>query len=148
MKLPILALALIGVAQVCAATDFDVAAIDAAIRAGALGSEVAARARGVENLHIREITGEKIPFQLFSFSDYRSGYTLLVEDEKTLVLLCSAFGGGGARRFTVEEHDGRTVLFFLYYSGSGRTFEHRAKYVIGSGEPEEIGSPRDVTNEK
>jgi hypothetical protein len=148
MKLPILALALIGVARVCAATNLDVAAIDAAIRTGALGSEVAERARGVEDLRIREITGEKIPFQLFSFSDYRGGYTLLVEDEKTFVLLCSAFGGGDARQFTIEEHDGRTVLCFLYYSGSGRTFEHRAKYVIGSGKSEEIGSPRDVTNER
>ena len=144
MNASVLTIFLICAARVCAATNLDVATIDTAIRSGAVGGEFAERARQVKNLCVREITEEKVPYQLFSFYDSRGGYTLLVEDEKTLVILCGALGGGVARGFTLWKHDGHIVLFYRYYSGSCFTYEHHAKYMIGSGKPEETGPPKQM----
>jgi hypothetical protein len=124
---------------------YTVADIEAAIRSGKVDADLAERAKKVEQLYVAETRGEKIPYQLFTFSDFRGGYTLLVEAEEKFVILCTSIGGGYADQFTMTKDAGRTTLHYRYTSGSGRLFEHRAKYVIGSGKPEETQGRRDNT---
>jgi hypothetical protein len=119
--------------------------IKAAIRSGKVGPEYAERTKKMEEFPVREIVGEKLPYQLFTFEDYRGGYTLLVEADETFVILCSAVGGGFADDFRMTKDKERITLTYRYTSGSGRRFEHQAKYVIGSGKPEETAAVRDVT---
>jgi hypothetical protein len=61
---------------------YSTAEIEEVIRSGRVGSEYAERAKKVQSLRVGEIRGEKIPYQLFSFSDFLGTYTLLVEAEE------------------------------------------------------------------
>lgn len=124
---------------------YSVADIETAIRSGKIGQEYAERAKKLQELHVAEIRGQKIPYQLFTFSDFQGGYTLLIEAEVKFVVLCSAVGGGFAYDFTMAKESGTTTLHYRYTSGSGRRFEHRGRYVIGSGKPKEIAAVRDIT---
>lgn len=119
--------------------------IEAAIRAGQAGAEFAERAKKMEELPISEIRGEDIPYQIFWFEDFAVGYTLLVEAEGKFAILCRAIGGGRADTFKMERANGKVTLHYRYTSGSGRMFEHHAKYIIGSGQPEDVGGRRDIT---
>lgn len=111
--------------------------IASAIRSGKVGSEYAERAKKMPELYVREIVGEKIPYQLFTFDDYRGGYTLLVEADDTFVILC----GGYARDFSMTKEKERTILQFRYSSGSGMMNWHTAAYVIGSRTSNEVAPP-------
>lgn len=119
--------------------------IEAAIRAGKAGAEFAERAKKMENLHLAELRGQAIPYQVFYFSDFAGGYSLLVEGGERFTILCRAIGGGFAQDFTMTEAAGQVTLHYRYTSGSGRMFEHRMKYVLGSGQPETVGDVRDIT---
>lgn len=115
-------------------TFLHVSEIASAIRSGKVGSEYAERAKKTPELYVREIVGEKIPYQLFTFNDYRGGYTLLVEADDTFVILC----GGYATDFSMTKEKDRTILQFKYITGSGLRIYHTAKYVIGSGASNEV----------
>jgi hypothetical protein len=105
--------------------------VDVAIREGALGSEFAARAGSVENLYVRKINEAGVPLDLYTFSDYRGGYTVLVEGTR-LVLLCYGFGGGYAHNFRIIEEHGIKVLTYQYEIGSGISITYEGKYVLNS----------------
>lgn len=107
----------------------DLATIEKAIKNGHLGENLAKRAQKTENLYLTELkdTGE---YRVFSFSDYKSGYTAMIDKDK-LVLLCKAFGGGVARNFKVSNRTGHKVLYFEYDSGSGVSKRQRGHYNLG-----------------
>ncbi len=105
------------------------------IAAGALGPEFAERARKAGDLHVRDVSPTNIPFQVFAFSDYRAGYSVLVEGGR-LVLLCSGFGGGDAFDLRMEDRDGRSVLTYKFHVGSGIQRKLSGEYVLGSGKAE------------
>ena len=117
------------------ATSYTSTSIDQAIRNGELGDDFAERAEISDNLNVQEIEISTIPFQVFTFSDYQAGYTLIVENDK-LVLLCSGYGGGYARGFQISEVDGKRTLTYKFNVGSGVTRELSGSYVLGSGQAE------------
>jgi hypothetical protein len=149
MKTQIVAVWLLVCVAVFSADDplehYSIADIETAVRSGKVGSEYAERAKKMQDLRVREIVRERIPYQLFTFSDFRGGYTLLVEAKDKFVVLCTAMGGGYAYNFTLAKEKDKEVLYYLYNSGSGRRFEHRAKYVIGSGKPEDTAARSYIT---
>lgn len=118
-----------------AATTYTPASIEQAIKYGELGDDFAERAEISDNLNVQEIDISTIPFQVFTFSDYQAGYTLIVENDK-LVLLCSGYGGGYAGGFQINEIDGKRTLTYKFNVGSGVTRELSGSYVLGSGQAE------------
>ena len=108
------------------------ASIDHAIRTGELGDDFVERAEKSNYLTVEEIENSTLPFQFFTFSDYQAGYTLIVENDK-LILLCSGFGGGYARDFQINEIDGKRTLTYKFNVGSGVIRELSGSYVLGSG---------------
>ncbi|MCD4846751.1 MAG: hypothetical protein K8R76_01010 [Candidatus Aegiribacteria sp.] len=116
-------------------TAYTPASIEQAIKNGELGDDFAERAEISDNLNVQEIEISTIPFQVFTFSDYQAGYTLIVENDK-LVLLCSGYGGGYAGGFQISEVDGRRTLTYKFNVGSGVTRELSGSYVLGSGQAE------------
>lgn len=109
------------------------ASVDHAIRTGELGDDFAERAEQSNNLNVEEIENSTLPFQFFTFSDYQAGYTLIVENDR-LILLCSGFGGGYARDFQINEIDGKRTLTYKFNVGSGVIRELSGSYVLGSGQ--------------
>jgi len=109
-----------------------VASIEVAIRAGVLGSDFAERARKTDNLYVMELKDTGIPFPVFTFSDYQAGYSILVEDDR-LVLLCAGFGGGYAGNFAIREEGERQVLTYQFSVGSGMSYTRSGQYVLGTG---------------
>jgi hypothetical protein len=105
--------------------------VDLAIREGALGSEFAARVSRIENLYVSKIQKAGVPLDLYTFSDYKGGYTVLVEGTR-LVLLCYGFGGGYAHNFQIIEEHGIKVLTYQYEIGSGISITYDGKYVLNS----------------
>lgn len=118
-----------------AATRYTAVSIEQAIKNGELGDDFAERAGISDNLNVQEIEISTIPFQIFTFSDYQAGYTLIVENNK-LVLLCSGYGGGYAGDFQISEIDGKRTLTCKFNVGSGVTRELSGSYVPGSGQAE------------
>ena len=118
-----------------AATTYTAASIEQAIKNGELEDEFAERGEISENLNVQEIETSSIPFQVFTFSDYQAGYTLIAENDK-LVLLCLGYGGGYAREFQISEIDGKRTLTYKFNVGSGVTRELSGSYVLGSGQAE------------
>jgi hypothetical protein len=116
---------------------YSVTDIEAAIRTGKVGAEYAERAKKMEQLYVREIRGEKIPYQLFTFDDYRGGYTLLVEADDAFVILCTGY----ADNFTLAKEGDKVTLHYRYITGSGVPLEHTAAYVIGSGTANDVAPP-------
>lgn len=116
-------------------TEYTPASIEQAIKNGELGDDFAERAEISDNLNAQEIETSTIPFQVFSFSDYQAGYTLIVENDK-LVLLCSGYGGGYGRDFLISEIDGKRTLTYKFNVGSGVIRELSGSYVLGSGQAE------------
>lgn len=116
-------------------TIYTTASIEQAIKNGELGDDFAERAEISEDLNIQEIEISTIPFQIFTFSDYQAGYTLIVENDK-LVLLCSGFGGGYAGDFQISDIDGKRTLTYRFSVGSGVIRELSGSYVLGSGQAE------------
>lgn len=114
---------------------YTAASIEQAIKNGELGDEFAERAEISVNLNVQEIEISTIQFQVFTFSDYRAGYTLIVENDK-LVLLCSGYGGGYAGDFQISEIDGKRILTYKFNVGSGVIRELSGSYVLGSGQAE------------
>jgi hypothetical protein len=108
------------------------AAVERAILAGGLGTEFAERAKKNGNLYLAEIANPGIPYQVFSFSDYQAGYTVLVENHR-LVLLCAGFGGGCARDFVIRQENGKPILSYHFDIGSGISHEMSGRYLLGSG---------------
>ena len=117
------------------ATTYTPASIEQAIKRGGLGDDFAERAEISDNLNVQEIEISTIPFQIFTFSDYQAGYTLIVENNK-LVLLCSGYGGGYAGDFRISEIDGKRTLTYKFNVGSGVIRELSGSYVLGSGQAE------------
>lgn len=109
------------------------ASIDHAIRTGELGDDFTERAEKSNNLNVEEIENSTLPFQFFTFSDYQAGYTLIVENDR-LILLCSGFGGGYARDFQINEIDGKRTLTYKFNVGSGVIRELSGSYVLVSGQ--------------
>mgnify|MGYP000876572420 CR=1 FL=1 len=108
----------------------DLAAIEKAIKSGYLGENLAKRAQKAESLYLTELkdTGE---YRVFSFSDFKAGYTAMI-DKDTLVLLCKAVGGGTARNFKVSNRTGHKILYFEYDEGSGINRRKKAQYSLGT----------------
>lgn len=109
--------------------------VAAMIGSGSLGQEFAERAQKTGDLHLREVSQARIPFQIFTFSDYKAGYSVLVESG-CLILLCSGFGGGDAYDFQMADRDGKRVLTYKFHVGSGISRELSGEYVLGSGKAE------------
>ena len=109
--------------------------IEQAIKNGELGDDFAERAEISDNLNVQEIDISTIPLQVFTFSDYQAGYTLIVENDK-LVLLCSGYGGGYAGDFQISEIDGKRTLTYRFNVGSGVIRELSGSYVLGTGQAE------------
>jgi hypothetical protein len=105
--------------------------IERAIRDGELGEELAQRGTRVDDLYVREIANTDIPYKVFSFSDYKAGYSVLVYEGR-LVLLCAGFGGGYARDMKLHSQDGKQVLTYKCDVGSGASHELSGQYVLGS----------------
>ncbi len=116
-------------------TTYTPAYIEQAIKNGELGDDFAERAEISDNLNVQEIDISTIPFQVFTFSDYQAGYTLIVENDK-LVLLCSGYGGGYATDFQINEIDGKRTLTYKFNVGSGIARELSGTYHLGSGQAE------------
>lgn len=116
-------------------TKYTAASIEQAIKNGELGDDFAERAEISDNLNVQEIEISTIQFQVFSFSDFQAGYTLIVDNDK-LVLLCSGYGGGYASDFQISEIDGKRTLIYKFNVGSGVTRELSGSYVLGSGQAE------------
>jgi hypothetical protein len=110
---------------------FTTASVDHAIRTGALGRDVARRAK-CDKLYVREITEAQIPYQLFTFSDCTGvGYTVIVDGGR-LVHICSGFGGGFAKDLQLSQRDGKAVLNYKFDIGSGSQIEMSGSYAIGT----------------
>lgn len=107
------------------------ATIEKAIKDGELGENLAKRAQNTENIYVTEIKNPGVDYRFFTFSDYKAGYTIMI-DKGQLVILCKAFGGGIARNFKIDNKSGHKVLHFEYDSGSGITRRQKAKYNLGS----------------
>jgi hypothetical protein len=126
---------------------YSVKEVEDALLAGKIRPDLAAsaqkRKQGGGNLYVREILGEPIPFQLFTF-DLAEGYTVVVEAKEKITVLCSAFGGGYASNFRLSKEGADTVLRYRYTSGSGFRFEHEAMYVLGSGAPRDTAPRKNV----
>jgi hypothetical protein len=108
------------------------ASIEAAIKDGALGEDFAERARKTGNLYVAELKDTGIPFPVFTFSDYQAGYSVLVEDDR-LVLLCAGFGGGYAEDFAIREEGEKQVLTYTFSVGSGLSNTLSGQYILGTG---------------
>lgn len=115
------------------ATAYTPASIEQAIKNGELGDDFAERAEISDNLNVAETEISGMPFQVFTFSDYQAGYTLIIENDKP-VLLCSGFGGGYARDFQINEIDEKRTLTYKFNVGSGVISELSGSYVLGSGQ--------------
>ncbi len=110
----------------------NVSSVERAIKSGGLGADFEERARRAGNLYLREMTNTGIPYKVFTFSDHRAGYTVMVENNH-LVLLCAGFGGGYARDFVIKRENGREVLFYRFDAGSGTSHGLSGHYVLGPG---------------
>lgn len=106
--------------------------VEAAIKDGALGSEFAERARRTDNLYVLELKDTGIPYPVFTFSDFQAGYSVLVENDR-LVLLCAGFGGGYAENFAIRKEGDRQVLTYQFNVGSGMSYTRSGQYVLGTG---------------
>jgi hypothetical protein len=109
-----------------------VESVETAIKDGALGSDFAERARKTGNLYVLELKDTGIPYPVFTFSDYQAGYSVLVENDR-LVLLCSGFGGGYAENFAIRKEGDRQVLTYQFTVGSGMSYTRSGQYVLGTG---------------
>jgi hypothetical protein len=65
----------------------------ARVREGALGDELAKRAKLTDNLWMAEIKQSVTALQIFHYGDSGEGINFLVEDGK-IILLCSGWGTG------------------------------------------------------
>jgi len=110
----------------------NVESVEAAIKAGTLGSDFAERAIQTGNLYVLELENIGIPYPVFTFSDYQAGYTVLVENQH-LVLLCSGFGGGYASNFVIQMENEEQVLTYQFNVGSGLSYTLSGRYVLGTG---------------
>jgi len=110
-----------------------VAAVEAAIKGGALGAEAAERATKTGNLYLTELLDTGIPYSLYTYSDYQAGYTVMVEGDR-LVLLCAGFGGGYARDLAIHREWEGLVLTYHFHVGSGVSYTMAGRYVLGSGQ--------------
>ena len=99
---------------------------------GEIGVELAERAKKSENLWVQEIDQKIIPMQIFYYSDDGSGISVLVENEK-LILLCAGWGSGPVSDLTVISRGGKKVLRYTYTTGSGIQQPCESEYVLGSG---------------
>ncbi len=108
--------------------------VEYAIKSGALGKEIADRAIKTENIYLTEIKKTGIPYKVYTFADYAAGYTVMVENNK-LVLLGNGWGGGYAQDFKIRKIDGKSVLLYRYFIGSGISSEINCSYILGSGMP-------------
>ena len=102
------------------------------IQNGALGEDYAARAKTDEQISITEITGHLLPYRFYELCDYKSSYTVMIDDDKP-VLLCEGFGGGMAHDIEQTQLNGKTVITYKYEVGSGISHEYSGQYVMGSG---------------
>jgi hypothetical protein len=107
-------------------------AVEAAIRAGELGPDFAERAGRTQTLYVRKIEGPGVPYDFYTFSDYRGGYTLIVDNRK-LILICAGLGGGAAHDFIIERRNADKILKFKYEMGSGISRTIQGEYTLGSG---------------
>jgi hypothetical protein len=127
---------------------YTVSDLEAAILSGKLGTDLAASAQKIKKhgaeLYVREMLGQPVPYQLFTF-DLSQGYTVLIESSDKIVILCSAFGGGYVTDIRLTSNGTQKVLHYRYTSGSGRRFEHTGEYVVGSGSPKEVAPVKDTT---
>lgn len=110
-------------------TESDVAQ---AIQGGALGEELAARAVKTGELWLREQEDTGIPYRTFCYSDYRAGYTVLLEGDR-LVLLCSGLGGGCAGAYRLRRIWRLGLLTYEFQVGSGISRTKHGRYVLGTG---------------
>ncbi len=108
---------------------------------GELGDNLADRARKTDNLWMREIDQNVLPMQIFYYADYRAGISVLVENDKP-ILLCAGYGSGPVSGLTVVSRGGKTVLTYTYTIGSGVQHLYEAEYVLGSG----VGFSEKMTN--
>ncbi len=111
--------------------DATLAMIEKAIKNGELGENLAKRAQKTENLYLTELKNTGIDYRVFSFSDFKAGYTAII-DKDQLVLLCKGFGGGIARNFKISNKTGHKVLYFEYDVGSGVNRRMKGQYDLGS----------------
>ncbi len=109
----------------------DTEAIDQAIRSGELGTEFTQRAKKVDNLYVREITDLECPYKIYSFSDYKSGYSIL-NYQGQLILLCQGFGGGNVINTKIQTLNDKKVMTYKFNVGSGLQYELSGKYILGS----------------
>lgn len=105
--------------------------IEKAIKDGELGENLAKRAQKTENLYLTELKDTGIDYRVFSFSDFKAGYTIMI-DKNQLVILCKGFGGGIARNFKISNRTGHKVLYFEYEVGSGVSRRMKGQYNLGS----------------
>ncbi len=106
--------------------------IDKAINDGALGEKITKKVKRI-NLNVTEITNISIPYQIFTFCT-SNGASVLVYKGK-LILLCEKFGGGRADNFIIKKMAGKETLFYTFTSGSGVTYLHLGKYILGEEKP-------------
>ena len=108
--------------------------IEALVRTGHAGSEVARMTNGSERIEIREAVLDGFPFQVFIVcAEPGRYYTLLVEDENTVVTLCGGFGGGIGHDFSARRRGDKTIVSCTVALGSGMDLGGRFDYVLGSG---------------
>jgi hypothetical protein len=105
-------------------------ALKAAIVAGQLGPEMAARAAKSPHFSAQLLTVKDTPPGVWVVADDAGHYTLLV-DNKHLVVLCADPVGGQAHDFKTDIGDEEITIYFTYETGA----EHKAiqgKYVLGA----------------
>ena len=114
------------------AKHFDVTELEKAIKNGELGENLAKRVQNFKQFKINIIRDSGIDYRLFTFNDQKSGYTILIDKDK-LVLLCKGRSGGHANNFVISNKSGHKVLYFEYSTGLGSTQKIRGEYNLGSG---------------
>jgi len=116
--------------QVVDAKTKDPEVLKAAIVAGQLGPEMAARAAKNPHFSAQIPTAKDTPPGVWVVADDAGHYTLLI-DNKHLVLLCADPIGGQAHDFKTDIGDEEIIIHFTYETGT----EHKAiqgKYVLGA----------------
>ena len=120
--------ALLGQAVDAKTKDPDV--LKAAIAAGQLGPEMAARTAKSQHFSAQIPTAKDTPAGVWVVTDDAGHYTLLV-DNKHLVVLCADPVGGQAHDFKTDIGDEEITIYFTFETGA----DHKAtqgKYVLGA----------------
>lgn len=110
----------------------DLKSIEKAIKDGFLGENLAKRAQKTGDLQLVELANTGVDFRIFTFNDFKAGYTAMIEKDK-LILLCKGIGGGIAQNFKISNKSGHKVLYFDYSVGSGFSRKFKGEYNLGSG---------------